>query len=331
LSSFLFSELTVLFYQFEGKYFNSLQRRNKRFSANIKSTINRHGIGSKENTVNENGFDELYIGDAGFGNVSEEDFDIVDIELKIDNAQFSKYIVKGNSNESVKARRVEFRNDKFIYLTDTHGLHVLENFNESNITLHIHKSRIENLHHGDVIAFIKTERELLNQIVSKQTTPADLAATTKWIDLWKVLLRGHFINLEGDFWKLVGDLRDKGCKRDPITIRSWLFDDLRIGPRNDDDLISIALMTNGLVLYNNIKEVRNAIRQMTSWRMRASDFVIEQLKSKIKRTHKTIQVNSTIDFDDLGEVEILEISEINNTQENIDIRNVNRLIEKAKF
>ena len=34
---------------------------------------------------------------------------------------------------------------------------------------------------------------------------------------------------------------------------------------------------------------------------------------------------------DLGEVEILEITEINKSHDNIDTRNVNRLLEKAKL
>jgi hypothetical protein len=38
-------------------------------------------------------------------------------------------------------------------------------------------------------------------------------------------------------------------------------------------------------------------------------------------------VNSVIDFEDLGEVEILEIKEINNVHDNIDIKSVNRLME----
>ena len=93
----------------------------------------------------------------------------------------------------------------------------------------------------------------------------------------------------------------------------------------------IAIITNGTELSDNINQVRAAIRQMTGWRMQASDFVIEQLKAKIKNSHSTIQVNSVIDFEDLGEVEILEITEINNSYDNIDIRNVNRLLEKAKL
>jgi hypothetical protein len=328
LSSFLFSDLTVLFYQFEGRYFNSLQNRNKKFSGNVKSTINKRGIRSEKET--ENGFADLYKSEST--GETDSNFDIAEFELKLDNAQFSKYIVKGNLADSVKAKRVEFKNDKFIYLTDTHSLLVLENFHQSTSkSLYIHKSRIENLHNGDVIAFLKTERELLNKIVERQTTPAALVETTKWIELWKHLLRNHYLLLNKDFNKLVSQLKERGCNRDPVTIRSWLFDDLRIGPRKDDDLISIAILTNGTELYNNIQQVRNAIKQMTSWRMKASDFLIEQLKAKIKSTHATIQVNSVIDFEDLGEVEILEITEINNSHDNIDIRNVNRLLEKAKL
>lgn len=330
LSSFLFSELTVLFYQFESRYFNSLQNRNKRFISNVKSTINKKGIRADVETETEKGFADLYKIEST--EETNSNFDIAEFELKLDYAQFSKYIVRGNLADSVKAKRVEFKNDKFIYLTDTHGLLVLENFHQSTSkSLYIHKGRIENLHHGDLIAFLKTERELLNKIVGRQTTPAALTETTKWIELWKRLIRNHYKLLNNDFNKLVSQLKDRGCNRDPVTIRSWLFDDLRIGPRKDDDLISIAIMTDGTELYNNIQQVRNAIRQMTSWRMKASDFLIEQLKAKIKSTHSTIQVNSVIDFEDLGEVEILEITEINNSHDNIDIKNVNRLLEKAKL
>jgi hypothetical protein len=332
LSSFLFSELTVLFYQFECKYFNSLQNRNMRFSVNVKSTIKKDGIRTETDSEKGSGYADLYSSDTISYNPSESNFDITNFELKLDNAQFSRYVVKGNLNESVKAKRVEFKNDKFIYLTDTHGLLVLENFYQSSTkSLYIHKSRIENLHHGDVIAFMKTERELLNKVVGKLTTPIDLIETTKWIELWKKSLWNHYIRLNSDFNKLMGELRDKGCTREPGTIHSWLFDELKIGPRIDDDLISIALMTNGTELYNHIKEVRNAIRQMTGWRMKASDYIIEQLKSKIKSTHSSIQVNSTVDFEDLGEIEILEIVEIVNSHDYIDIGNVNRLLEKAKL
>lgn len=331
LSSFIFYELTVLFYQFEIGYFDSLQKRNKQLVSNANPTITKTGIPTKSGGESNNGFSDFYKNDSSGENNANSNFDVVEFELKLDNAQYSKYILKGNLNESVKAKRVEFRMDKFIYMTDTHGLLVLENFYQSSSkSLNIHKSRVETLYPGDIIAFLKTERELLNKIVEKNTTPSALAQTTRWIQLWKHLLKNHYKLLNNDFNKLVCELKAKGCSRDPATIRSWLFDDLRIGPRKDDDLIAIAIMANGMELYNNLKEVRAAIKQMTSWRMKASDFVIEQLKLRIKKSYSEIQVNSSIDFEDLGEVEILEITEIKNTPDIIDIRNANRLLEKTQ-
>ena len=134
-----------------------------------------------------------------------------------------------------------------------------------------------------------------------------------------------------DFNRLVQDLRDKHCSREAVTIRSWLFDELRIGPRKDDDIISIALVSNNNELLENVNKVRSAIRQMTSWRMKASDFVIEQIKSRIKNSRTKLKINSVIDFEDLGEVEILEISEINSVYDHVDVRNSNRLIEKSNL
>lgn len=328
LSSFQSSDLTALFYEFENRYFNSLQNRNNRLSSNVKSTINKYG--SRSNLESKNDFADLYKIESR--SETNANFDITEFELKLHGAEYSKFIQKGNSNESVKAKRVEFKNDKFMYLTDSRSLLVLENFNQTaGKSLYIQKSRIDGLSHGDVIAFLKTERELLDKIVGKQASPSALAETTKWIELWKSLLKIHFKLLNNDLNKLVSQLKEKGCNRDQVTIRSWLFDELRIGPRKDDDLLAIAILTNGTELYDNIKMVRAAIKQMTSWRMQASDFVIEQLKRKIKKSYSEIQVNTIVDFENLGEVEILEITEINSEFENIDTGNVNRLLEKTKL
>jgi hypothetical protein len=330
LSSFIFSELTVLFYPFELRYFESLQNRNYRFSQSIQSTITSNGTRVDSQPGSKSSFNQLYKCESHTD--IPLDFDITNFELKLDNDHYSKYIVKGSQVDSIKAKRVEFKNNKFIYLTDTRNLLVLENYNSSSKrSLHIQKSRIESLRQGDIIAFISTERELLNRIVERQTTASILSDTAKWIDLWKRSLKNHYKSLNNDFNRLTRDLKEIGCNRDPVTIRSWLFDELRIGPRKDEDLISIAILADNTELYENIKQVRRAIKQMTSWRMKASDFVIDQLKSKIKTIHSKVDVNCIVNFEDLGEIEILEITEIKNTQDNVDIRNANRLLEKSPF
>jgi hypothetical protein len=98
LSSFLFSELTVLFYQFENKYYNSLQRRNRKYSENIKATINSKGIRLEGESEKPKGFSDLYSGDEVVETTSESSFDILDFEFKLDNAQYSKYIAQKEIN-----------------------------------------------------------------------------------------------------------------------------------------------------------------------------------------------------------------------------------------
>lgn len=332
LSSFLFSELTVLFYQFENRYFNSLQNRNKKYSEQVRSTIDQNGKRTPAQASQSHGFSHVFGSESHNNADTDNTFDIVEFELNQDNAQYKRFIVKGNINESVKAKRLEFKGNKFMYLTETHRLLVLENFdNTPEKGIKISKSRIENLNVGDVIAFLKTEREVLNSIVKNQTTQEALTETLRWIHLWKNSLKDYYLQLNKDFNRLVQQLRDNHCSRDEATIRSWLFDDLKIGPRKDDDIISIALVSNKNELLENINVVRAAIRQMTSWRMKASDFVIEQIKNKLKHSRTKLKINNAIDFEDLGEVEILEISVINSVYDNVEFRNSNRLIEKIIF
>ena len=71
LSSFLISELTVLFYKFENKYYNSLQRRNKQNIENIKATINSKGIRLETDSVKRKGFSDLYSDDGVSETTSE--------------------------------------------------------------------------------------------------------------------------------------------------------------------------------------------------------------------------------------------------------------------
>jgi len=94
------------------------------------------------------------------------------------------------------------------------------------------------------------------ELVQKRTKPDELAAIEKWTGLWKNLLRKHYASTDYDFTKLVDDLRDYECKRHPATIRNWLQDDNLIGPDSDNDLLSIAMLTNSELLSENIKSVK---------------------------------------------------------------------------
>jgi len=329
LSSFLFSELTVLFYQFENKYFNSLQRRNRQYSENIKATINNKGIRSEGESEKSKGFSDLYLGDEVVETTSESSFDILDFEFKLDNAQYSKYIAKGNMIDSIKAKRIVFESDFFIYTTESHKFLVINELIEKHgAKANLHRRKVEGLQTGDVIALINTDRDILVELVEKNTSTKELASVKQWTELWKNLLKEYYASIGNDFKKLVEDLRKNDCKKHEVTIRTWLQDESRIGPDDNADLISIALLTNSNLLNDNINTVREAIRKMTGWRMKASDFITDKIKAQIHEFADSSIINKKILVEGLGSVIVLKVIEVSNVWENIDVKYVNRLLQK---
>ncbi|MEZ5027544.1 MAG: DrmE family protein [Ferruginibacter sp.] len=313
LSSFLFSELTVLFYQFENKYYNSLQRRNKQYSENIKATINSKGIRSETDSAKRKGFGDLYSGDEVSETTSESSFDILDFEFKLDNAQYSRYAAKGNLIDSIKAKRIVFESDFFIYTTESHKFLVINELIErKGERANLHRRKIESLQTGDVIALINTDRDILVELVEKNTNTKELASVKQWTELWKNLLREYYASIGSDFKKLVEELRKSDCKKHEVTIRTWLQDESRIGPDDDADLISIALLTNSDLLSDNVKKVRDSITKMKGWRHNASDFIISKIKAQIHEYADSSLINKQISIEGLGSVSVLKVIEISN-------------------
>jgi len=332
LSSFLFSELTVLFYQFENKYYNSLQRRNRKYNENIKATINNKGIRSQAEILKPIGFDDMYLTDEIVEATSVNSFDILDFELKLDNAQYSKYTAKGNLIDSIKAKRIDFENEFFIYSTESHKFLVInELIEKKDAKANLYRRRIEALKTGDVIALINTDRDILVDLVEKNTNPKELASVKEWTELWKNLLKEYYSSIGNDFKKMIDNLRKNDCKKHEVTIKAWLQDENRIGPEDDADLISIALLTNSNLLNDNINTVREAIRKMIGWRMKASDLITDKIKSQIHKFADNTVINKKIPVEGLGSVNVLKVIEVSNMWENIDVRYVNRLLQKENF
>lgn len=192
----------------------------------------------------------------------------------------------------------------------------------------LHRRKVEVLQTGDVIALINTDRDILVELVEKNTNTKELASVKQWTELWKNLLKEYYASIGNDFKKLVEDLRKNDCKKHEVTIRTWLQDESRIGPDDNADLISIALLTNSNLLNDNINTVREAIRKMTGWRMKASDFITDKIKAQIHEFADSSIINKKILVEGLGSVIVLKVIEVSNVWENIDVKYVNRLLQK---
>lgn len=329
LSSFLFSELSILFYEYENGYYSSLQMRNKQSNENAKPTVGRSGIRSSAGEAQPKGFEDLFSEVEVLKSTSATPFDIVEFELNLDNTQYSKYAGKGNLADSCKAKRIDFENNTFIYATESHKFLVINELMDSGKSNpNIHGKKYEALQTGDVIAFINTVRDVLAEQVEKSTKPNDLEKVKKWTQLWKILLRDHFTSIDNDFKTLVESLREFECQKHPVTIKNWLQDDNLIGPDSNDDLRSIAMISNSELLMENIDVVREAIEQMTSWRFQAAIIVRDKIRNKLLDIAEPSIINTSIEIPDLGRVEILKISELKKEAEEIDKRFVHRLIAK---
>lgn len=327
ISVFIFSELTFLFYQFECNYFISLQRKNLLSINFITPTINKHGIPITNKIEIPKDFSGLYSFDIPI-DIVEDSFDMMDFELKCENAQLSRYTSKDISISKVNARRLDFESSLFLFSTDSHKFIVLnEMIERQDEKANIKMKKIDSIRPGDVIAFINTDKDILVELVEK-STKSELLSVKQWTELWKNLLKNYFLEIGSDFRKLIVDLRKQGCKKHEVTIRSWLQDESKIGPEDDADLICIALMTNSTLLYDNINTVRNAIRKMTGWRMMASDYIIEKIKAQIPHFADNTIINREIFVEGLGSVTILKVIDISKTWDTIDERYSNRLLQK---
>lgn len=317
LTGFLFAKTTFLYYQFEYAYHISVCKRYQ----NVQNTIFPKIRKSFFIYPNAEGIEVDSLSDT-----EKEPVDIVEFETALDKAIYSRFHVANANHASFQTKLVRFENEKFIYATDSHRFLVLSlRKNKSNIS----KTVVDDLAPGELVVFFNTDKETLVELVDNSATTENTALVKSWAGLWKDLLREYYLGIGSDFSKLVFDLRSNDCHKHEATIKSWLTDDGRIGPDDDADLISIALLTKSERLFENITTVRAAIRKVTGWRFQASDYVIERLKGELQKFTNLKQiVGSKIEINNLGSISILEISSISHNWENIDGRFVNKLLNK---
>lgn len=320
MTGFHISELTVLYYKFEYRYHKSLQKRN----LGQVHVLYEKQKGSE--TSYSNTFKKLFEVSEHHDGLKLTDFNIVDFELEIDKSFYSGYIADSGNVDSLKAKRIDFGNDYFMYSSESHNLLIINSFFENSDNPNIRKGKVNQISVGDVIVFISTERDILVETVEKQIKSHELEEIKYWTELWKVLLRRHFVQLRRDFKKLMTLLRQNGCEKTEAAVRTWLFDENMIGPNDNIDLEAIGHITKNRTLLENVPKVREAILHMRRWRMQASDHIIRQMKSSLSELLDESIINTEQNIDELGKITVLKVRNINESWEEIDIRYVNRLI-----
>lgn len=325
--AFSYSQITFLFYEFENRYYLYWRRKQK---AIIEGTETENE--QKQNVFYNKGIFSEIMREAEFAENQElininKFGDIAEFELNADKAQFTRYYAGDNMEASCRARRIDFNNNVFMYATETHKFLVInELLDEKKHNARIYSRVFENLKTGDVIPFISTDRDILVDIVEKTAEPDEYRKIKKWVDLWKNCLQWKYAEINYDMNKLYNLLTYGGLKRHRGTVRNWLNDENMIGPEEDADLKVIARVCNSDELLNNISNVRDAISQMTRWRMKAADFIRDRIKSELAAITNRRTGQIKIEIEGMGSVNILRVTELVDEIQIIDKKFVNRFL-----
>ncbi|WP_425391601.1 DrmE family protein [Ekhidna sp.] len=321
LDNLYFDKITFLFYLFEDEYFNSFQRNH----SNSVRLLNTTDLSGEVREKTSDSLRQLF-GDTELSD-NDKSIDVEDYELKIEQARYSQYKASSDSQSALSAKRIDFQKDYFMFSSESHRLLVINDLLDK-LSDSIRLKKVEAVKNGDIIVFLSTNRDILVETVERIVQPKDLGMVKKWIALWKNILCSLYQSYDQDISILSRRLKENGCVKHQVTIRNWLFDESRIGPSDNIDLVAIGKLGQSDELLNNIKLVRSAISQMKTWRMQASDIILNKIKSELYVLVSQEDLNQNRRIEGLGDITVLKVRAISNHWEDIDIRYVNKLFYK---
>jgi hypothetical protein len=267
---------------------------------------------------------------------SEEDkFDIIDFELKIKRYSYSRFAATNCSREEiVKAKTVVFTQEKFAFITENHRLVIVTDLMRGRISQdELPRKLINQAQVGDYVLFRDSDKDIIREIADEALNQKGLLYLRETAGLWREALQVRYHQIGKDFGKLVRLLELARCTRHPVTIRNWLFNDDIIGPRDEEDLLHIAVATGNISLIKRIDDVKEAISIVRSAHLQASGYITDRLLSNLPRILDSEQGSDTeirrsmvLELDEFGQIMILRVEEIDKEWKDYEIKWVNRLL-----
>ena len=205
------------------------------------------------------------------------------------------------SVQAVEAICVTFNNDRCAYLTQTHGLFVID--------FHTYQCRnktVKELATGDIVVFRESgDREILKEIAGKlypQLYEKYVTLASEW-KLWLVTL-GHDVN---DIWL---KLSENGLQRNIMTIHNWVNNEELIGPQNLGDIQVIAKATGLKKNVSKSPQIANAIKELRGIHIEAGFKLTKLLMKRLSmELHKDIQGLENLETS-LADVELMTVQEV---------------------
>jgi hypothetical protein len=344
LDSYLAPEITILTFPFERAWFHSAVRRWRQTGISVLNKSEKMKLlklGESEIPAEED-VEERPEMEEG-----KKSFDINEFELRLRFYRRNALAERVSGGEdTVKARLVEFSEDRFAFLTETHRIPVVTDFftGKAGESDEIPRRRVSELKIGDHVIFREgSQGDLIREMADEGLKKAGKTHLREVTGLWKKALRKFIENQvptiaenlgikdfgwEGSFWIAATFLKEKGCNRHPQTIRNWLTDEDLIGPRNERDLDMILQVTADGELDSRLEEVRRAIKEVRGAHIAASHFLVKKLLALLPQHLESINSGSLKIEVEVGRVLVLQVDDIESEAITVDISKANRLLRE---
>ena len=231
---------------------------------------------------------------------------------------------------TVKCILVIFEHGRFSFMTETHGVYVLNDLISGKRVSELTYTHANELRVNDWVLFRDSDRDLIREIADSILTETGETVWRDTANIWKKVLVDEFNNYQYKNYHYMNRiLKEHGLKRHPVTIKQWMWEGT-IGPHDDHDLDIIAETAHDKELSDRLQEVKEAIGKIRSVHLRASGFLMDQIRLALTGGSSYLLSGSpngiTVSLGKYGKAEIHKVSEIGKDPVQASPTKINRLL-----
>lgn len=201
--------------------------------------------------------------------------------------------------------------------------------------------KVDQLESGDILIFVKRDNYTSNvvdfiydELIIQNKLNEDVVNSTNMANYWKQILRTYKENGGYTYQEIASQMKVYGSSLQAVTIRQWLMEDSHIvGPRNEETMRQIALLTGDKKLSKNVHTCFEACRVVRHQRKEILNLIGRAITDKLTGNQPVQGSIFSIVYDNVENLsEAMELDTIFHLDEviNVPINLANRPITEME-
>jgi hypothetical protein len=240
---------------------------------------------------------------------------VEDIERRVMKNKYSAHASGADQNEeTLPCILVIFERSNFSFMTQTHGVYVLNELLEGKTDPELIKKTPLELNGNDAVMFRATDRDIIKEIADSILAESGHSSWKETANLWRRALKDEFENHQyHNYHFIMRILQDHGLKKHPATVKQWIMKDT-IGPDDNRDIDIISVSVHDQELKHRIDEVKEAIEKVRSVHLKASSYLMDQIRHSLESLPVSVvdggDESFSVDLGKFGSIDIHRVREI---------------------